>query len=481
MIDKNNLPPGWAIAKFEDLLDYIQPTEHIVASTEYDDKYKTPVLTAGKSFIKGYTNETNGIFDALPVIIFDDFTTAIQFVNFPFKVKSSAMKILKPTSDLVNIKLAFYFMKTVHLKSETHKRYWISEYSKLPIPLPPLNEQKRIFDKIEEHFIILDKGIESLKAAQEQLKIYRQSVLKWAFEGKLTDTWRKQQKDLPSAEQLHKQIESERIETCKLNNVKVKPTQSVSEKEMKELPELPKQMAWVMLGEILWSVKDGPHYSPKYQEEGIPFISGGNIRPTGIDFKNAKFISKELHEELSKRCKPEKWDVLYSKGGTTGIARVNNYDIDFNVWVHVAVLKMIPSVNPFYLQHALNSFHCYKQSQKYTHGVGNQDLGLTRMILITLPFCSVKEQEKIVQEIESRLSVCDKIEEAIEDSLLKAEALRLSIIKKGFEGKLVKQNPKDESAEILLAKIRAEIKKNSPEKPEKKVKIKTSKKKKELA
>ena len=481
MIDKNELPPGWAIAKFEDLLDYIQPTEYIVASTEYDDKYKTPVLTAGKSFIKGYTNETNGIFDALPVIIFDDFTTAIQFVNFPFKVKSSAMKILKPTSDLVNIKLAFYFMKTVHLKSETHKRYWISEYSKLPIPLPPLNEQKRIFDKIEEHFIILDKGIESLKAAQEQLKIYRQSVLKWAFEGKLTDTWRKQQKDLPSAEQLHKQIESERIETCKLNNVKVKPTQSVSEKEMKELPELPKQMAWVMLGEILWSVKDGPHYSPKYQEEGIPFISGGNIRPTGIDFKNAKFISKELHEELSKRCKPEKWDVLYSKGGTTGIARVNNYDIDFNVWVHVAVLKMIPSVNPFYLQHALNSFHCYKQSQKYTHGVGNQDLGLTRMILITLPFCSVKEQEKIVQEIESRLSVCDKIEEAIEDSLLKAEALRLSIIKKGFEGKLVKQNPKDESAEILLAKIRAEIKKNSPEKPEKKVKIKTSKKKKELA
>ena len=134
MIDKDSLPPSWTIVKFEDLLDYIQPTEYIVASTEYDDNYKTPVLTAGKSFIKGYTNETHGIFDALPVIIFDDFTTATQFVNFPFKVKSSAMKILKPTSDLVNIKLAFYFMQTVHLKSETHKRYWISEYSKLPIP-----------------------------------------------------------------------------------------------------------------------------------------------------------------------------------------------------------------------------------------------------------------------------------------------------------------------------------------------------------
>jgi len=139
---------------------------------------------------------------------------------------------------------------------------------------------------------------------------------------------------------------------------------------------LPKNWSWVRLGELLWSVKDGPHYSPKYEESGVPFISGGNIRPEGIDFTKCKFISKELHKELSKRCKPKINDILYTKGGTTGIARVNTYDIDFNVWVHVAVLKAVKSVNPFYLQYALNSNHCYKQAQKYTHGVGNQDLGL---------------------------------------------------------------------------------------------------------
>jgi len=187
MIDEIKIPSSWVMANFEDLLDYIQPTEFIVESTEYDDNYKTPVLTAGKSFIKGYTNETTGIFNTLPVIIFDDFTTATQFVNFPFKVKSSAMKILQPTCKLVNIKLVFYYMQIVHLKSETHKRYWISEYSKLPIPIPPLNEQKRIFDKIEEVLTDLDKGIEYLKTAQQQIKVYRQAVLKWAFEGKLTD------------------------------------------------------------------------------------------------------------------------------------------------------------------------------------------------------------------------------------------------------------------------------------------------------
>ena len=84
----------WTEYALEDLLSYEQPTPYIVESTDYSDNYKTPVLTAGKSFIIGYTNETKGIYDKLPVIIFDDFTTSIQYVNFPFKVKSSAMKIL---------------------------------------------------------------------------------------------------------------------------------------------------------------------------------------------------------------------------------------------------------------------------------------------------------------------------------------------------------------------------------------------------
>ena len=90
----------WIECSFGDLLDYEQPTKYIVNSTEYNDKYEIPVLTAGKSFIKGYTNETVGIFNKLPTIIFDDFTTATQYVNFKFKVKSSAMKILVPTSKL---------------------------------------------------------------------------------------------------------------------------------------------------------------------------------------------------------------------------------------------------------------------------------------------------------------------------------------------------------------------------------------------
>jgi len=146
-----NLPQGWAVCCLEDILDYEQPQAYIVNSTDYSDEYETPVLTAGKSFIIGYTNETNGICDRLPVIIFDDFTTDSKLVDFPFKVKSSAMKILR-TKGEINIDYTAYYMSITRLIGNTHKRYWISEYSKLLIPIPPYQEQLRIVETVETIF-----------------------------------------------------------------------------------------------------------------------------------------------------------------------------------------------------------------------------------------------------------------------------------------------------------------------------------------
>ncbi len=155
------LPSGWAVCRLQDIVDYEQPTDYIVSSTNYDDSYPTPVLTAGKSFIIGYTNDNSGIYQKLPCIIFDDFTTDSKYVNFTFKVKSSAMKILQVHKD-VNIEYVSMYMSITRLAGDTHKRYWISEYSKLPIPLPPRKEQDRIVIKIKNLYGILDAILESL-------------------------------------------------------------------------------------------------------------------------------------------------------------------------------------------------------------------------------------------------------------------------------------------------------------------------------
>ena len=151
------LPTGWVVTNFEALLEYEQPAKYIVRDTNYKSSYRTPVLTAGKSFILGYTNEADNVFNDLPVIIFDDFTTESKFVNFPFKIKSSAMKILHINTKLVFPQYAFYLMQTTKIDHENHQRYWISIYSKEEVALPPLNEQKKILAKVEHYFTLLEE------------------------------------------------------------------------------------------------------------------------------------------------------------------------------------------------------------------------------------------------------------------------------------------------------------------------------------
>lgn len=155
------LPEGWAVCQLDSIISYEQPTPYIVKSTDYDNTYTTPVLTAGKSFIIGHTNETNGVYEKLPCIIFDDFTTDSKLVDFPFKVKSSAMKILQVKED-INIEYIAMFMSITRLIGDTHKRYWISEYSKIEIPIPPQNEQDRIVKKVRLLLSRLDEIMENL-------------------------------------------------------------------------------------------------------------------------------------------------------------------------------------------------------------------------------------------------------------------------------------------------------------------------------
>jgi restriction modification system DNA specificity domain protein len=172
----------WKFTKLGNLLDYEQPTQYLVSDENYDNGFGTPVLTAGKTFILGYTNETKGIFqDNLPVIIFDDFTTATQFVNFPFKVKSSAMKILKQKNTMVNIRLVYEMMQMINFVASDHKRYWISEFQDLEIKLPNLNEQQ----KIAEVLMACDDEINLLNLKLENLKKQKQGLMQKLLSGKV--------------------------------------------------------------------------------------------------------------------------------------------------------------------------------------------------------------------------------------------------------------------------------------------------------
>ncbi|GAA8483775.1 restriction endonuclease subunit S [Helicobacter pylori] len=178
-------PKGVEFRKLGEVLEYDQPNQYCVTSKEFDKSYPTPVLTAGKTFILGYTNEKDNIYQAsknAPVIIFDDFTTATQWVDFPFKVKSSAMKILLPKNPTINIRFIFFYMQTIPYNiSGEHTRQWISRYSQITIPIPPLEIQQEIV-KILDQFLALTTDLQTgipaeIKARKKQYEYYREKLL----------------------------------------------------------------------------------------------------------------------------------------------------------------------------------------------------------------------------------------------------------------------------------------------------------------
>ncbi|GGX33813.1 restriction endonuclease subunit S [Aquimarina muelleri] len=391
----------WIECYFEDLLDYEQPTKYIVKSTKYNDRYKMPVLTAGKTFIKGYTNETDGIFDNLPAIIFDDFTTATQYVNFKFKVKSSAMKILVPTSKLVNMPLVYFAMQVNQVRSDTHKRYWISVFAKKKFLLPPLVEQKAIVKKIEALFSSLDSGIADLIKAQDQLVIYRQAVLKKAFEGDWETT---------------------------------------------------------TVGALFDFIGGGTpsKREPNYWNGNIPWASVKDIK--GDFLKNTQdFITEEGLENSSANL-AKKNEIILITRISPGKSIISEIDTAINQDLKIVKPKF-DTFNKF-IHYLFKSTE--RKIVKLSSGTTVKGINLNNLKSIEISKIKLQEQHKIVQEIESRLSVCDKVEKDIANSLEKAQALRQSILKKAFEGTLLsleeiekcKQHKEYEPASVLLGRIK---------------------------
>jgi type I restriction enzyme S subunit len=172
---------GWDKMTLKDILEYEQPTKYIVKSDKYSYLNSIPVLTAGKSFILGYTCEDYNLFEDLPTIIFDDFTTASQYVDFKFKVKSSAMKILKLRNKKMNLLFIFEILQNIKYQVADHKRHWIGEFQKIELFLPKLDEMNRMGKVVTD----INQEIQLLEAKQNKLKFQKQGMMQTLLTGKI--------------------------------------------------------------------------------------------------------------------------------------------------------------------------------------------------------------------------------------------------------------------------------------------------------
>lgn len=401
----------WKEYELGELLAYEQPTPYIVESTEYNDKYETPVLTAGKTFILGYTNEENGVYDKLPVIIFDDFTTASQYVNFRFKVKSSAMKILKANTSLVLSKFIYYRMQIIEFDHSTHKRYWIQHYSKIKVSVPSIPEQERIVAWIEELFSQLDASVAELQTAKKRLKVYRQAVLKEAFLGNLTKNYR--------------------------YDIDIDLEWSL-ENATKYLPRIPSEWRYIPLSKLGDLGRGKSKHRPRnddilFENGKYPFIQTGDIKSANKANKYVTTYSKMYGDYGLQQSK------LWPKGTlcitiAANIAETAFLGIDACFPDSVVGFTAYEHVLPAYIKYFIESEKI--RLWAFAPATAQKNINLDTLENLIVPYCSLKEQQKVVDEIESRFSVCDSIEKTIDTALQQAEALRQSILKQAFEGKL---------------------------------------------
>ncbi|WP_120916168.1 restriction endonuclease subunit S [Helicobacter pylori] len=347
-------PKGVEFRKLGEVLEYDQPNQYCVTSKEFDKSYPTPVLTAGKTFILGYTNEKDNIYQASkssPVIIFDDFTTATQWVDFPFKVKSSAMKILLPKDPTINIRFIFFYMQTIPYNiGGEHARHWISRYSQLEVPIPPLEIQQEIV-KILDAFTELNTELNTeLKARKKQYEYYQNMLL-----------------DFNDINQNHK-------------DAKEKLAQKTYPKRLKTLLQTlaPNGVEFKKLGEVCEIIRGKRVTKKEILDKGkYPVVSGG------IGFMG--YLNEYNREENT---------ITIAQYGTAGFVNWQNQKF----WANDVCFSVIPKETLInrYLYYVLTNM------QNYLYSISNRSaipysISSNNIMQITIPIPPLEIQQEIVK------------------------------------------------------------------------------------
>lgn len=366
--------------KLDQVLKYHQPTKYIVSKDKYDDKNEIPVLTAGKSFILGYTDEKHGVFDNLPAIIFDDFTTSFHLVDFPFKVKSSAMKILVPISKDVDIRYVYYQMLGLRIDTALHKRYWISKFSKLEVPLPPLETQKRIAQ-------ILDDA-NALRQKTEKLLEEYDTLAQSIFHDMFGDLY------LNVKEWETKEI----LELC-LNIVDcVNRTAPVSEVETE-----------------------------------YKMIRTTNVKNRSISLTECRTVEKEIYEKWTRRLIPQKGDIVFTREAPLGQAGIINFDDK----VFLGQRTMEYRVDG---KRANNVFILYQLTSGYVKEQMNRTSSGSTVKHLSVPECKKFKFRvppiELQNEFAKKIALIEKQKEIAKQELAESEDLFNCLLQKAFKGEL---------------------------------------------
>jgi type I restriction enzyme S subunit len=367
---------------------------------------------------------------------------------------------------------------TEHQRGSAIPYLKINDITELMIPMPPFSEQHRIVSRIDELMVLCDnieakrlerestrdrfmsailsrlnepagdsvvfaddarfviRSLDVLTTRPGQLKQLREAILNLAVRGKLVP---QELKDEPALALLNRiAVEKEQL----VRSGALRSRETLSPVTGDDIPfEVPRSWVWTRLGTICFLITDGAHHTPKYENEGVPFLSVKDVSSGSIDFSKARFISQEAHDELCKRCKPERGDLLLTKVGTTGIAVEIDVDRPFSIFVSLALLKISRvNLSRRYLRLLINSPYVKKQSAANTQGIGNKNLVLRLINQFTIPLPPLAEQHRIVSKVEEMLALCTELETSLNLGVDATTRLLDALISEALQPPVMKTN-----------------------------------------
>jgi len=458
----HRIPLNWEWGHISDFFISLPISKYKIRNSEISDSGRYPVIDQSKDFIAGYYNDSSKLVKLNdPLVIFGDHTREIKYIDFDFVPGADGTKVLCPLNGFA--KYFYLFLKSLNFEKKGYSRHF-KFLKENYFPLPPLPEQHRIVERayalmalcdelearqdaeakrrrmlLESVLHALQDGTdpEGVAAAREifaanfdllvddteSIAELRKTILQLAVQGRLVE---QDPADEPASVLLER-ISAEKARLVKEKKIKkAKPLPPV---DVDEVPyALPEGWIWTRLDEICFLITDGTHHTPTYTEEGVRFLSVKDLSNGFIDLSNTRYISEEEHLELIKRCHPEYGDVLLTKVGTTGIAKVIDVDVEFSIFVSVALLKFSKgSIFPYFLELMINSPLVKYQSEVNTQGVGNKNLVLKSIKKFVVPLPPLPEQHRIVERVDALMKLCDKLDARVRAQEDAAERLLASV------------------------------------------------------
>lgn len=440
-----NLPTSWEISPLEKVVDILD-NQRIPVNAKDREKRTGQVPYYGATGQVGWIDDY--LFNEELVLLGEDgapFLEATKQKAYTIKGKSwvnNHAHVLRARNGIPNAYIKYYldiFDYHGYVTGTTRHKLNQAAMRQIPIPIAPDAQQKLIVSEIEKQFSRLDEAVAALKRIKANLKRYKASVLKAAVEGNLTEEWRKQNPNIEPAEKLLKRILAERKRKWEEKNPGKKYKEPAAP-DTSDLPELPERWVWATVEQVSNNVQYGSSSKTSDNQKGIPVLRMGNIVDGKLTFNNLKYLPKS-HPEF-----PEllliKGDVLFNRTNSPELvgktAVYHGHPEPCSFASYLIRVQVNPSLMPELISYYINSSYGRNWIKSVvSQQVGQANVNGTKLQALAIPIPSLEEQSKIVEEVESSLSVAEEIEASIETNIKRAERLRQAILKKAFEGRLI--------------------------------------------